>query len=142
MFFNIRQSSGSLLFLILLWSLSMPGFAAGQVTEDAAGQVTEDAADKALAGAAGTDEEICIYVMTDPHYLSPELTDGGASFLKTVRNGDSKPAYAMGETLDLSEYREGIRLWQEQPVSNVSLYLLSLGDDLEKPRNVVDMKIE
>ena len=65
----------------------MPGFAAGQVTEDAAGQVTEDAADKALAGAAGTDEEICIYVMTDPHYLSPELTDGGASFLKTVRNG-------------------------------------------------------
>ncbi len=95
MFFNIRQSSGSLLFLILLWSLSMPGFAAGQVTEDAAGQVTEDAAgqvmedaaDKALAGAAGTDEEICIYVMTDPHYLSPELTDGGASFLKTVRNG-------------------------------------------------------
>jgi hypothetical protein len=119
MFFNIRQSSGSLLFLILLWSLSMPGFAAGQVMEDAA--------DKALAGAVGTDEEICIYVMTDPHYLSPELTDGGASFLKTVRNGDSKPAYAMGETLDLSEYREGIRLWQEQPVSNVSLYLLSLG---------------
>ena len=33
--------------------------------------------------------------MTDPHYLSSELTDGGASFLKTVQNGDSKlPQYS------------------------------------------------
>ena len=51
-------------------------------------------------------------------------------------------AYAMGEALDLTGYREGIRLWQEQPVSNVSLYLLSLGDDLKQPRNMVDIKIE
>ena len=52
-------------------------------------------AEEASGRDAEKDEGVCIYVMTDPHYLSPELTDGGASFLKTVQNGDSKlPQYS------------------------------------------------
>ena len=52
-------------------------------------------AEEASGRDADKDEGVCIYVMTDPHYLSSELTDGGASFLKTVQNGDSKlPQYS------------------------------------------------
>ncbi len=67
------------------------------------------------------------------------LTDQEISLMTETFLGINS-AYAMGEALDPDKYRDGIRLWQEQPVSNVSLYLLSLGDDLKEPRNVVDMK--
>ena len=69
------------------------------------------------------------------------LTDEEISLMTDTFLGINS-AYAMGEALDLTGYREGIRLWQEQPVSNVSLYLLSLWDDLKQPRNMGDIKIE
>ena len=69
------------------------------------------------------------------------LTDEEISLMTDTFLGINS-AYAMGEALNLDKYWDGIRLWQEQPVSNVSLYLLSLGDDLKQPRNMVDIKIE
>ena len=105
---RFRRTAAVLAFLFLLLFFSGKITGSGAAAEGAAAEAeaiegtdAEAAAAEGLSAEeasgrdADKDEGVCIYVMTDPHYLSSELTDGGASFLKTVQNGDSKlPQYS------------------------------------------------
>ena len=42
------------------------------------------------AFSASASADFRIVVATDPHYISPELTDGGACYARTLAAGDSK----------------------------------------------------
>ena len=59
-----------------------------------------DAADGAAADMSADPADFCVVVASDPHYIAPSLTDGGASWLKTLEQGDSKFMPYAEEILD------------------------------------------
>ena len=52
------------------------------------------------AFSASASADFRIVVATDPHYISPELTDGGACYARTLSAGDSKFMPYSEEILD------------------------------------------
>ena len=54
----------------------------------------------ALAAEEGLSEQVTLYVATDLHYLSPELTDHGDFFQRMIRNGDGKAMEYCEEVTD------------------------------------------
>lgn len=54
----------------------------------------------ALPGPAKAGSPLRLMVATDPHYLSPKLTDGGEFFMQTVERGDGKLVERMDAVVD------------------------------------------
>lgn len=62
----------------------------------------EASSDPAASQASGAQNEtsLTVFIATDPHLLSPSLTDGGEAFTKVTELGDGKAVYYSDELLD------------------------------------------
>ena len=132
---RIRRMTAVLAFFFLLLVLPCGTPACGAAvkeinTERFAAERTaaEDTAEEEPAGGdTGKNEGICVFVMTDPHYLSPELTDGGSAnrIIGTFEEKDElkKILKDVGESLDENADEDGsgiqVFIGNESPVPNM-----------------------